>query len=122
MSRNIGALKSGLKEMSLSNGQSDLLLQRWVSITEKLSEFTIYFNAMGIEETEFLLLKAIMYTMKAKPEMTNVVEAERSYRYCLHSFCQQSFSRQPNRARDLLNKITEVRISVQFNLLITETY
>ncbi|XP_018008061.1 hormone receptor 4 isoform X2 [Hyalella azteca] len=120
MSANINALKKGLMEMSLSKGQTDFLLQRWVPITEKLSEFTVFFDAIRIEEPEFLLLKAIMYTMKAKPDMTNIVEAERSYRQCLRTYCQMKCPSQPNRARDLLNKMIEI-LDVSQNLLLSDT-
>ncbi|KAF2353634.1 Zinc finger nuclear hormone receptor-type [Trinorchestia longiramus] len=120
MSANISALKKGLRELNVSAGQREYLLQRWVSITEKLSEFTVFFDAIRIEEPEYLLLKAIMYTMKAKPDMTNVVEAERSYRLCLRSYCQLKCPSEPNRSRDLINKMVEIH-EVSQSLLLSDT-
>lgn len=112
MSANINALKRGLNEMSITSSYSDELLQRWVPITEKLSEFTVFFNAIRMEEAEFLLLKVIMYTMKAKSDMTHVVELDRTYRMCLQTYCQIHSPSQPNRAVDLLNKVSEVRYKI----------
>ena len=62
-----------------------------------------------MEDAEFLLLKVIMYTMKAKPDMTDVLDVDKTYRNCLHTYCQVHSPSQPNRADDLLKKVAEVR-------------
>lgn len=108
MTSNIAALKRGLRETSMSSAQQEDLLTRWVPITEKLSEFTIFLNAFQMEESEFLLLKVIMYTMKANPDMTEILEKDKLYRGYLHTYCQTHSPSQPNRATDLLKKISEV--------------
>jgi len=108
MALNIAALKKGLQSMQIASGRADNLFQRWILIAEKISEFTVFMNAVGLELSEFLLLKVIMYTMKASPRMTRVIEVNRQYKNFLDNYCQVNNQDQPNRVKDLIMKVSEV--------------
>ena len=94
--------------MSISNDHAEELLQRWLPIAEKLAEFTVFLNVTRLEESEYLLLKVIMYTMKAQPDMTHILDVHKMYKKYLYTYCRVHSPSQPNRASDLIAKVTEV--------------